>query len=891
MTKRVLMLALSICIAATVICCGAAAETMDSAAQDSIRFLTDLEIITSEIEDSEAPISREEFSVYTARMLRLDADSFKNVRYFIDVEADGYAAGAINALTDRGLISAADDRMFRPLEAVTVGEAAKILVAALGYKEPAEANGGYPSGYMVMASRLGLTAGVGAVGSTMTYGAAFDMLDRALKAQLLSIEVFGSDGSALEYDKSKEYTILKNIWKVYETEGMVTSVYGKTTDSLQESKNEIRIDGTRYMISDNINASEYFGEHVSAYYKTQESNPDRVIVSVKRSGGQNTLKISPEDYIGYSEKTLSYRADSGRTRSIELEKPMFIYNGYPLKENVSERLSEINKGFIEVKDGDGNGGYDMVVISDYRNFVVSAAENGAVYDKLGSSEIIWSDYVSTVVYADGGVAAKEADVKAGQTLSVARSAGGECIEVIISEKEIEGSVTEHKLSDEKHIITVGSSDYTIEKTYAEQIKNTHIKNIPSADVYKICLDTFGNVVYMVKQASDMNAAYIIKGVLNDDSFNSKVTLRLLTDANRFEELELADRIQINNTGFRDAAEAYRAIPGYTQDSASVKSQLIRYSTNTDGRINKILTASYNAWNGESNSGFLALYERTGQQRYTRGKLGERATLTSATKVFFVPNGVDDPEETDCKVSNYSELVDDFIYSSNAYVYNEDGICADALVCLYMPEQLPNNRLYSKPIMMVDSISEKIGESGEIFNCVTGYSLGGKIEYLVPEELSVDGLQEGDLIMFNFDIKGNIVEGTGKNDYTMLVKREDMYKNNRPGWTQNARHDYLYTDSGDSVSDYYRAEFQLSFGYVSNVLDDAVAWDREPDGRFDESARITGNIVIYDSSRRDGQHIYVGKPENIITYKSAGLNCGKIIFRTRSSIQVETFIYQ
>lgn len=889
MNKRIITVILSIVMMLSAIGVNTSAVESADDTQSAVQFLEDLGIITSEISDAGSMISREEFAVYVARMLNIDVNDTQQVRYFVDVENDGYAVGAINALVDLGLISVGDDREFRPQDGVTMAEAAKILVCALGYKEVAEYEGGYPAGYSKIAARIGIMANAQNTEGVLSYGNAFIMICNALEAQLLTVEVIGEDGTYIEYDRNGEHSVLKDIWKIEESYGMVTSVFGATANtSVIEESNQIRIDDVLYTLPNGFDSSKYFGEYVRFYYKIQDSNYDREIVSIAREGRVKNIEIAPKSFKGVDGKSISYSDESGRVKTVELEQTLFVYNGYPLKSDVSAKLSGINKGSIVIKDGNGNGKFDIAIISDYANFIVSSASNGMIYDKLGSAPIDTNTYKSCKISTVDGVASI-ADIQAGQSLSVARSANNENIEIIISNKQVSGVISESKVADGKYVITVESQNYTIEKSYAQVIKDTYLANVPWSTTFTFTIDAFGYVVYMTGQTSSMNSGFIIRGYAETTGLSSTAKLQILTKSHTFDVLELADKVKINDTSYTDPIKAYENIPGNTSlnGNLELKRQLIRYTLDSEGKINRIVTAAYDAWGGNTDAGFLQIYDRDKEFRYTRGRLGAAGTFTTATKIYMLPSGVTDFKEEDCAVTTYASLIEDEVYpSGNAYIFEETGVLADAAVVYYTPTQVPKNRLYTKSIMMVTAVTEKLGQDDEIVSCVEGYSNGSKIEVLVPDEFSVSGIEEGDIVMFDYDLEGNVA-----GDYTMLCDRSNVYENNKPGWTSNSHHEYLYMDSSDKLSDYYRAVFQLSFGQVNRVSGTGVAWDYDFDGKFDETADISGNVVIYDSSRRENDRIYVGKAQDILSYETVGANCAKIVFRTRGQVYVESFIYQ
>ena len=862
-------------------------------AQESLAFLADLGIASSEIGDLDALMSREEFAVYMTNMFKLDTGSSANVRYFRDVEPDGYAVASINTLAALGLISVGDDRRFRPQDGILAEEAAKILVAALGYTEEAAQGGGYPVGYMSVALRLGILRSVDMSDNAVTYGKAFTMMCNAMEAPLLSIEILMADGTALVYDSDKELNVLSQVWGLASVRGMVTAVYGRSvSDAVIRGENEIRIDDVLYRLSDGLSAGALFGSYVKAYYEENIDRDERLILSVKSAEKIEDVSIRADDFRTISGNEISYYNENGREQKVVLTEPVYVYNGYPLRSDILNRLSSMNKGEIVIKDGNGDGNYDIAIISDYENFVVSAADAESAYSRLGGAPIVWADYRSVRIATADGIRLTPADIKAGQNLAVARSEGGYYIEAVVSDTTVTGNIEACEMVGDVYYVTVASKSYPVEKSYAAVVKDTYLTNVSFADSYDFLIDPFGNIAYMVKRASAMQTGYIVDGGIDANTLSPVASLKVLTEQNKFEIYDLADNVKINESRYKSSVAAYENLPGNTavSNQITVQNQLIRYTLNNDGEINYIATASPTAWNGTDDAGFLQLLERDTEHRYVRGRMGQKITLSDSSLVFFLPRGVTELEEEDCGVTNYNILIDDMTYLTNAYVFAEDGIVADAAVVFYTSDQIANNRLYTKPIMMVSGISQVLDADGNPQHCVTGYSNGGKIEYYVPGDISVDGIEEGDIVMFTFDYRGNIIEGADGQDYEMLVKRSDIEANGRPTWTNHERYDYLWRNSSDAISDYYRSDLQLSFGYVTRTNENAIAFDHEFDGIYDETVLYTGNVMVYDRSRTKDR-VYTATVADILTYEAAGSDCAKIILRTRGQVPLEVFIYQ
>ncbi len=105
-------------------------------------------------------ITRAEFSVILCRIMGCESDVYisalKEKSYFSDVSSDHWGISYINLAYEKGAIRGFPDGSFKPDEPVTNEQAIKMLIAAWGYADEAEANGGYPNGYMKVAKEYGM---------------------------------------------------------------------------------------------------------------------------------------------------------------------------------------------------------------------------------------------------------------------------------------------------------------------------------------------------------------------------------------------------------------------------------------------------------------------------------------------------------------------------------------------------------------------------------------------------------------------------------------------------------------------------------------------------------------------------------------------------------------
>ena len=415
------------------------ASKRSNTSKTSLSLLKDLGIVNSDFEGLDNSMSREEFAVYMTKVLKIDTKPSGNVRYFSDVESDGYAVDAINMLAEYGLISVGEDRKFRPQDGILTQEAVKILVTALGYKEMAEKEGGYPGGYISIASRVGILDGIDLSDNTTTVSEAFLMFRNAMEAPLAKMDLYNGSYT-VSYNDDEEYTILTEIWKLKFISGTVRAVYGSTMDeSLVIKEKEIRINDEVFELAQDIDGDEFFGRAVEGYISESDKGNDNVM-HLSFAKDDEEIIINPDEFKSIEGNAITYYNESRREKRVLLEEPVYVYNGYPIKNKISEKLSNIKKGSIEIKDSDGDSEYDLVIIKDYEKFVVSNADSEKAYNKLGGAPIEWDTYRNVKISLQGGIDYTIADVKAGQSLSVARSENNQIVEAKISETIVNGKI-------------------------------------------------------------------------------------------------------------------------------------------------------------------------------------------------------------------------------------------------------------------------------------------------------------------------------------------------------------------------------------------------------------------------------------------------------------------
>ena len=148
-------------------------------------------------------ITRAEATALITRMNANYNDILKDYLYrptFDDI-GNHWAAKEITFAHENALVEGTSETTFEPDKNVTVQEFTKMLITLLGYKEMAEQQGGFPHGYMMTGSRLGLFAGLYLEGpDDVTRGTVAAMLVNSLDVPLMKQSGFGANTEYIVMD-------------------------------------------------------------------------------------------------------------------------------------------------------------------------------------------------------------------------------------------------------------------------------------------------------------------------------------------------------------------------------------------------------------------------------------------------------------------------------------------------------------------------------------------------------------------------------------------------------------------------------------------------------------------------------------------------------------------
>lgn len=155
---------IAILIALLLLCSGSTVfaynDIDDLSIKNAVETLSTFNIINGYEDGSFKPknnITRAEFAKIITVAMRLENIIPESEETFEDVADDAWYTDYIYVSKTVGIINGTSNTTFEPNSNVTYEQAIKMIVAALGYNQEAQECGGYPNGYLTMASNLGIT--------------------------------------------------------------------------------------------------------------------------------------------------------------------------------------------------------------------------------------------------------------------------------------------------------------------------------------------------------------------------------------------------------------------------------------------------------------------------------------------------------------------------------------------------------------------------------------------------------------------------------------------------------------------------------------------------------------------------------------------------------------
>lgn len=748
-----ILMVLAMCIAVCPVC--AFSDTEGTRYEKAVSILAGLGIVQGTGEDAFEPersISRAEIVTIILRMLSTEG-MMEGTDVFEDVPQSHWAYANIAAAYQMGIVNGVSDTEFAPDAEVTFPEGAKMLVCALGYGVQAEAYGGYPAGYLSVASQLGLTDGVQKHSDEMLpRGDMAIMIYNALQTELFVPAAYGDENGAYLTNGA---TVLSQYLHITHMTGRVTATPEAEIDvpvsALGIGEVLIAETGTGRMVTANegeTDAVSLLGQRADFYLKEKEDGTYIVLAAVPRAGSE-VITLSAKEIVETTKTSLSYEGENKSTQyKVTFSAPTVIYNGSVKNAWTPEDLKPKTGNVKVISDGEET----IIIVESYTNYIVEAinSERMEVSFKEGAPVII--DETEKNLMINTGIDTFEE----WGVLSVAK--GAKKTKYVYTKEMITGKVTE--LAEDS--ATIGGVEYAISPDLLDSKKLTKPALSQDCTFY---LDMTGAVAAVDTSASAAYKYGILVNAEMTKGLSGQPQFKIFTEDGTMEVFKTTEKVAfVDGTSGAERTVDAKTLIGEDASNAlydgGVKRQLIRYELTEDNLICKIETAAdytyriddetrYDrfSWVGLTNKSRNAI--TSSGELYPKGIRGvyigknystfsSWATARANTKFFVMPKeGAGDKAYQIRSYSTLSHNNDGEKYS-NMRFYDVDDDCLIHAMVWYTDnegatESYPDTEVDYAVVTSVSKVLNADGETSLKINAVKWKNYG-EAAFTVPEDL-------------------------------------------------------------------------------------------------------------------------------------------------------------
>ena len=810
------------------------------ASENEIQLLSRLGISEEEYSDEEyaKELTRAEFAVYASGLMNLH--SYETVVEdnvpFSDVNPLSEGAGSIAALNSFGAMSGSDGK-FYPNESVTLEQAAKTLVCITGNAYSAEARGGYPTGYLLIAGEKGILDGIETDNPILTRGSALKMLYNTL---------FADYTEHISAGREEKYTIngtvLSNYFDIEEIKGIVTANSKTGLYGVSESAGKERITvGNDTVDCGNISADAYLGCSVKAYVK-RENDGTCELWHIEYNKNNNITEIQYDELGEVSlDGSCTYWNGSKKADARLSKTASVIYNGRfaSILYNADPKWFELENGCVNLIDAENDGVYETIIISEAAIMIADGYDVSGerIIGRFGEKSISLNESErDEIILTRNGKNASPADVSVWDIVEVYESTDKKLLTVTVTSNPVEGSIT--SMDGEKAVI--GDTEYTVLK-FAKD--NFSFKTGEKQTYY---LDSKGRIAGCnTMQTSDLLKYGIMTDCWLADGSDTEAWVRIYTRDGEIAQYKLKSAVKTDGVSCKTNAAFVNKLKQECKKIAA-------YKLNSDNEVIWLDTLLPNKTQSDSDLR-EDVEQRTAMYKKT-GIFGNNSFMINAdTVIFRVPSLDSNPE--DFSVISQDSLINDKNYSTSAYTLNEFKIAA--AVIIYESSDEVEGGTY---MLAIDGIFDKCNDDNENVVGIRGAYLGKLTEELwCRPESEAAKLKNGDVVQANIN---------GKNE----IKSIRIMKDSSTGYV----YDYAgYTSNlvGRTYGKVIRADRS------SNVLIVQVGTEEAPDERV---YNISAAKYIYNYDKKS-------KTVSIGSIKDISVN-SEILIRSRYMEPYECVVF-
>lgn len=652
---------------------------------------------------------------------------------FTDVAPSDAEYPYVKAAYDMGIINGNGADTFNGDDSVTLHQAVKMLITLLGYKEKAEAFGGYPYGYMKVANDKDLLDGISDLDANapLDVDVAHELIMCALESTFSSVSSVSEDINYVESDNM----YMSEMLDIYKITGVVeqnqhTSLYGKS----EIGEKQIAI-GSVVINTADTDAADFLGCNVDCYFK--EINGSDTVVYIKANDENNILRLTSRDIdAGVSSLSEICYTEDGDDLKAKLNNVLLIKNGNMATLKSVNDLCPKN-GELTLISNDGDKVYDVAIVREYTTIVADSVSvtPGSIRDAITGSILALdqdsNDYKVSIEL--DGVKATLKDLSKNDVISYYEIGGEYPVKKLFASRNtVEGTVE----GTETDKIIIADKEYSA--------TDSVLSEVSPGDLGNFFVDIFGTVVHF-ELVDEISVYGFITNIKDFGAFDG-VKVRIFTENDRWVTLDVSKKVKLNGNVVTPA-DLYNTLNGNCN-------QLISYKVNSAGMLTALTTAkNFSDLTDDEkraaidNDEFRYSEFTSKWYRTFLGSLDNDCSLSNDAKIFFIPADLGSEEEY--FIGGKGNLTTSTGYTGKFYNANETRV-TDLLVMNAPATSADTN------VMIFDSYG-RVLINGEEFPCIYGYygTHGDTCVYVADDKVISDAgnLHHGDIIKFTFNNDG------------------------------------------------------------------------------------------------------------------------------------------
>lgn len=702
------------------------------AGENYVDFLEKIKVIDKEMNIAEdATVTRAQFIRMVVNILCNEVSDRETESPFADVGTDNENYKYIRTAYEYGIISGDGNGNFNPNSPIKYNDAIKILVELLGYREYAMMEGGYPGGYLNVATDIKLTKSVTSTDNSLKGQDAARLIYNALDSNTVVRDIHGS---SYEMTPSGDKLMTKTM-DLYSVKGILTAnEFTGLYDVDGAGKNSIVIGGTQINIFNTLDAEKYLGYDVECFYRSDDEND--VVMAIVPTAKNNVTEIKADEFYSFLGSEITY-IEEGRSKKeqVSLDDNLFVIVNGRIKDDYNADTFVFSEGTITVIDNNGDNKGDVINILSYEDYVISSIdpEDEIIYDIYGKNlDLSIEKKSKSVVISDGeGNQIPFSKLEKNTVLSVVKDESGDYIRAILKDETVTGKIYGIYEENDDIIISIDNKEYKVSADVPEK----NLAEYKIGENGEFLIDAFGKIIYFKKGTVESVYGLIINTYYNED--DDRVYIKYIDHNGAIKKRMVSENCRLNGKKIKNPTSL---------ETTLVKKQVVILQIAHNGEI----------WMIETEDGAVlhAINEKT-KATYSGGPrwFGGKLTITDAIPIFVYPSE-DTQDEDKYFVAKYDYLAQ---ISIAVQGFNKDKKS-------YIPEVIAiekpaGSRLeYSAVNVIVESIGSVLDYDDEVIYLLRGYSFKGTpVSYKIKDKSVIDSnnLSCGDMIKVEGDAKGYI----------------------------------------------------------------------------------------------------------------------------------------